>query len=129
MNTYNYMNLTWGLLDEVLGSIERDVASAPLLREWRPRINAWESDHALFLEAELPGVEPSQVEVSIEGEVLTLKGQPDTADKRPNFGRQLVLPFAVDAAAVKATFANGILALTLPKAATAQRHLIAVDAA
>ena len=129
MNGYNYMNMAWGLLDEVLNAFEQDVQSAPLLREWRPRINAWESDQTLVLEAELPGVEPGQVEVSIEGDVLTLQGKPDQSDKRPQFGRQLKLPFAVEVDAVKAVFANGILTLTLPKAAAAQRRLIAVDAA
>lgn len=129
MNNYNYMNMAWGLLDEVLNSIERDVQGAPLQREWRPRVNAWESDKALVLEAELPGVEPGQVEVSIEGDVLTLQGKADASDKRPQFGRQLKLPFAVEVEAVKAAFANGILTLTLPKAAVAQRRLIAVDAA
>ena len=129
MNSYNYMNMAWGLLDEVLNTFEQDVQSAPLLREWRPRINAWESDQALVLEAELPGVEPGQVEVSIEGDVLTLQGKPDQSDKRPQFGRQLKLPFAVEVDSVKAAFANGILTLTLPKAAAAQRRLIAVDAA
>ena len=83
----------------------------------------------LVLEAELPGVEPGQVEVSIEGDVLTLQGKPDQSDKRPQFGRQLKLPFAVEVDSVKAAFANGILTLTLPKAAAAQRRLIAVDAA
>ena len=129
MNNYNYMNMAWGLLDEVLNSIERDVQRAPLLREWRPRINAWESDQALVIEAELPGIEPSQVEVSIEGDVLTLQGKVDDADKRPKFGRQLKLPFAVEVGAVKAASANGILTLTLPKATAAQRHLIAVNVA
>ena len=129
MNGYNYMNMAWGLLDEVLNAFEQDVQSAPLLREWRPRINAWESDQTLVLEAELPGVEPGQVEVSIEGDVLTLQGKPDQSDKRPQFGRQLKLPFAVEVDSVKAAFANGILTLTLPKAAAAQRRLIAVDAA
>ena len=129
MNSYNYMNMAWGLLDEVLNAFEQDVQSAPLLREWRPRINAWESDQALVLEAELPGVEPGQVEVSIEGDVLTLQGKPDQSDKRPQFGRQLKLPFEVDADAVKAAYANGILTLNLPKAAAAQRRLIAVNAA
>ena len=129
MNSYNYMNMAWGLLDEVLNSIERDVQGAPLQREWRPRVNAWESDKALMVEAELPGIEPGQVEVSIEGGLLTLKGKADESEREPQFGRQLKLPFDVDIAAVKATFANGILTLTLPKAAAAQRHLIAVEAA
>jgi HSP20 family protein len=129
MNDYNYMNMAWGLLDEVLNAFERDVHDAPLLREWRPRINAWESDQALMIEAELPGIEPGQVEVSIEGELLTLQGKADEAEKRPRFGRQLKLPFAVDVDAVKAAYANGILTLTLPKAAAAQRRLIAVHAA
>ncbi len=132
MNGYNYMNMAWGLLDEVLNAFEQDVQSAPLLREWRPRINAWESDQTLVLEAELPGVEPGQVEVSIEGDVLTLQGKPDEADKTdkcPQFARQLRLPFAVEVDAVKASFANGILTLTLPKAAAAKRRLIAVGSA
>ena len=129
MNNYNYMNMAWGLLDEVLNAFDQDVQHAPWLREWRPRVNAWESDKALVLEAELPGVEPGQVEVSIEGDVLTLQGKADASDKRPQFGRQLKLPFAVEVEAVKAAFANGILTLTLPKAAVAQRRLIAVDAA
>ena len=128
MNDYNYMNMAWGLLDEVMNSFERDVVSNPLLREWRPRINAWESDQQLVVEAELPGVEPGQVEVSIEGDVLSLQGKADDKEKRPQFGRQLKLPFAVEADAVKAAFADGILTLTLPKAAAARRRLIAIEA-
>lgn len=128
MNDYNYMNMAWGLLDEVMNSFERDVVSNPLLREWRPRINAWESDQQLVVEAELPGVDPGQVEVSIEGDVLALQGKADDKEKRPQFGRQLKLPFAVEADAVKAAFADGILTLTLPKAAAARRRLVAVEA-
>lgn len=130
MNNYNYMNMAWGLLDEVLNAFERDAHSeASLQREWRPRINAWESGEALTLEAELPGIEPGQIEVSVEGDLLTLQGKADKEGKRPGFNRQLKLPFAVDMASVKAASAHGILTLTLPKAAAAKRRLIAVEAA
>jgi HSP20 family protein len=95
-----------------------------------PRINAWEGDDALVLEAELPGIDPGQVEVGVEGATLTLKGKrPDRGadDPAADFERHLELPFVVDANAVKAVYRHGILTLTLPRAASAQRKAIAIE--
>jgi HSP20 family protein len=94
-------------------------------------VNAWENDNGLILEAEMPGATPESVEVAVEGSELTLKGtRPVHGEgKGQPFERRFDLPFDVDSGAVQAKFRNGMLTLALPKAASARRRQIAVQAA
>lgn len=92
-----------------------------------PRIDVSETDGQYVIEAELPGVDPKEVDLSLDGDVLTIKGEKriDREDKNKDyhlverahgaFSRSVVLPFAADADAIKATFDKGVLRVTAPK--------------
>jgi len=105
-----------------------------------PAVNVWETEHELHAEAELPGVEPGNVEVSVEGNELSIKGQRTireaegaTYHRRERgagtFSRVLRLPVEVNAEAVKATLKDGVLSIVLPKAEAARPRKIPVTVA
>jgi HSP20 family protein len=91
-----------------------------------PKLDIAEADHALTVTAELPGVDPKGVELTVEGDLLTIKGE-KTEEKRDEqgekrvyeraygaFARSVRLPFAPDPDAVTASFDKGVLTLAMP---------------
>ncbi len=88
----------------------------------------YETDSDVVIKAELPGVKPEEVDVSIANNVLTIKGEhkEEREDKETNywhkelrygnFSRSLRLPTSVDSDRADAVFENGVLTLTIPKA-------------
>jgi HSP20 family protein len=136
MNGYDeFVGWPWRLLDDYFGdgaAPRRLNFSADLSAGRYPRVNVWESDEGLALEAELPGVDPKGVDVCVEGFELTLKGErPGMSKDDPGlrFERRFELPFAVDPAAVQARYRLGVLSLTLPKEPGARKRRIEVQAA
>ena len=105
-----------------------------------PALNLREDDDALYLEAELPGLELQDIEIFVTGNTqLTLKGErkppvvENGAQHRQErgfgkFTRTLTLPFAVDDSAVEARFENGMLHVRLPKHEAARPRKIAIKA-
>lgn len=105
-----------------------------------PATNLYETGDTYVLTAELPGVVPSDIEVSIEGTTVTIRGERkiDYADSGTNihrlerqsggFRRAFELPLAVDPDHVEALHKNGVLMLRLPKAPEHQPRQIAVQA-
>jgi HSP20 family protein len=103
-----------------------------------PAVNVWADEHAVFVEADLPGVDPSKLDVSVtEGNRLTISGErPEVTvenavwhrQERGNgtFVRELTLPTLVDADKVEARYDQGVLRLTLPKADAAKPRKITV---
>jgi HSP20 family protein len=104
-------------------------ASPGALPGFSPRLDVRETDEEYVIAAELPGLEESDFEVSLDDDVLTLKGEKRTSheDEREglrhvetrsgSFQRRLRLPVPVDADAVKASFKNGVLTVTVRKPA------------
>jgi HSP20 family protein len=95
--------------------------------QWVPALDVSESDKAVLVKAELPGLDVKDVEVSIAGNVLTLRGEKkeEKEEKAKNyhrversygaFERAVQLPCPVKGDLVQATFKNGILTVELPK--------------
>ena len=106
-----------------------------------PPINVFRKQDATLLRAELPGVRPEDLSITVEGHQLTLSGErrlPETAPnmacyrrERPwgKFSRSVRLPEDVDLERVEAQFRNGVLTLTVPVGAAAKPRQIAVKAA
>ena len=100
-----------------------------------PNVEVVEADGgALRVSAELPGLDETDVEVLVEDGVLTLKGEKraETTDRERGYGRferSIALPFAVQEDKAEATFRNGVLSVTLPRAAEApeRRRRIAIN--
>ncbi len=110
-------------------------------RVWVPAMDVAERGDAYIVQAELPGVSPDQVDVSFEQNVLTVRGtKPASFDVQNegelrvfaaervhgSFERSVRLPEFVNADRISATFANGLLTITVPKAEAAQPRKIEV---
>lgn len=115
--------------------------SAPARRGRGPRVQLRDEGESIAMLAELPGLKLEDIELSVEGETVTLKTTPRSAPVPEGFSalrreRQpaalewsFELPYAVDAARASATLEQGRLSVTLPKAAVAKPRTISVTAA
>lgn len=113
----------------------------PTVGAWNPKVELSETTEALNLRAELPGIEPKDIQVVVENGVLMLQGEKrqETEEKDERyyraersygtFARSLRLPANVDAQRVGATFKNGILVVTLPKTAEARGTTVPIKVA
>ena len=104
------------------------------------RIDVKEDDAAYKVQAELPGVPKEDIQVSIDGAVVTLRAEVQQHDEKKDgekllrseryFGsvaRSFQLPVEVDAASAKARYDNGVLTLTLPKKLEGKVQRLAVE--
>jgi HSP20 family protein len=104
-----------------------------------PAIDMSEDDKAYKISAELPGIDPKDIDVSVSGDMLVLKGEKrqekDEKDKNYHFSeraygsfqRAFDLPASVDRDRIAADFSNGVLTVTLPKKAKAQKPQRKID--
>lgn len=102
-------------------------------------LNVWEDEQALFVEADLPGVDAAKLEITVtEGNQLSIQGEraaPEIAgaswvrQERPvgKFARVVELPTLVDADKVEARYDSGVLRLTLPKVEAVKPKRITVS--
>lgn len=111
--------------------------------EWMPSLDVTEGKDAYVVKAEVPGIEPKEVQVSVDDGVLTIKGEKrqekeEKAEKAEHyyraecsygaFARSVRLPGPVDGGKVSASMKNGVLVITLPKTAAAKGTEIRVTA-
>lgn len=136
-------------LDDLFQSFYRDIDSmfekvgASLPAEWRsgdaaplmrqPRMNVSETDTALEITFDLPGVEEKDIDVALTGDMLTVKGEKkmEREEKNKNFHvierssgafqRSLRLPFMAEPSKIEAKLQNGVLTLVLPKPPEVQK--------
>lgn len=106
-----------------------------------PALNVWTNEDGAVVEAKLPGVNPDDIDISVEGQTVTIAGSrthDELAESEKylrrerrsgNFNRSFELPFTVDTDKVEATFKNGILNITLPKSEVEKPKKIAVKSA
>jgi HSP20 family protein len=114
------------LFDDVLragtSGFERQPASMVV-----PQINVSETDRELRITAELPGVSDKDIDVSLDGDILTVRGEKKLERKEEkenfhflersfgSFQRAIRIPFPVEPDKVQAHFENGVLTVTIPK--------------
>ena len=108
--------------------------------QWAPSVDIFEHEGNLVLRAELPGIEPKDVDVHVENNVLTLRGERKFEDEKNGrnyhrversygqFVRSFTLPNDVDRDNVKATFTNGLLEVAIPKREEAKPRQIQISA-
>lgn len=123
----NTMNNPWRLFDELMADLPHDVLNTV----WRgatgryPRVNVWERDDGLALEADVAGIDPKDLDVAVDANVLTIKGAKEQAGgERAEFRRSFRLPFELDSDAIKAHAKNGILTVTVPRKASEKRKIV-----
>jgi HSP20 family protein len=124
------------LFDEMWGGL----AEGPARVGFSPRVDIHEDEAEYRITAELPGLEEKDFDVHLEGGVLTLKGEKrdERSEERKSyrhvesvagsFERRFQLPAEVDPDSVAASYRNGVLTVTLPKAAGARPRTIPVTA-
>ncbi len=107
-------------------ALERIWGNGPV-RPWTPTVDVYETKDSVVVKAELPGVDPKEVEISVEDGTLYLKGErkSESEDQRDgyhrlersygSFARAFTLPDSVDPEKVSAEYKDGLLSVTLPK--------------
>ena len=129
-------------MDQVLGS-ESTLGALGSGRSqvWLPALDAYETENAFVVEADLPGVHQENVEISFEQNVLTIKGTRAPTIQAPEkgelrvftaerltgaFARSIRLPDYVDGERIDASCHDGVLTVTVPKAPSALPRKIAI---
>jgi len=115
-------------------------ASDQFLSGWTPAVDLYEDKDNLYLKAEVPGMKKEDIIISIHDGVLSLSGERKHEEKHSTaevyrserflgrFQRTLTLPTLVDTEKVKATYTDGILSVTLPKAEESKPKQIEIKA-
>ena len=95
--------------------------------EWTPAVDVAETPEQITVKAELPGIDPKEIDISLTGDILTIKGEKksEREEKKENyhlmernygsFSRSLALSAAVNADQIEAKFEKGVLTITCPK--------------
>ena len=102
-----------------------------------PSIEISETDKAIEISAEMPGLERKDVEITIEDDTLTIRGEKKIEENKDKnvqhsertygvFLRVLQLPSGIDPSSVQATMSNGVLKITIPKPAKPEPKKIEV---
>lgn len=129
---------------EMNALFDRGAGFGPIATSWRgafPPVNLYENTDAYVLTAELPGVAPDDIQVSLEESTVSIRGERKiefeghenaSVHRRERqagkFGRSFSLPVRVDADKVEAVHRNGVLMLRIPKSPEAQPRQITVQA-
>ena len=107
---------------------------------WAPKLDFSETKDAFVVKAEVPGVEQKDISVSIQDQMLTIKGEKHKEKEEKDekyhrverswgaFARTIALPAGVDTEKVNATFKDGVLSVKLPKTPAAKGTTIPVKA-
>ncbi len=108
-------------------------------REWTPRFDLAETETAIEVKAELPGLEKKDIDISLEGESLIIKGEKHEEKEEKgkrfhriertygSFCRTVRLPAEVQPDKIEAAYENGVLTVTLPKTEEAKKGVTHIE--
>jgi len=125
--------------NEPFRGFEWSIPETATATTWLPLVDIFEEPDEIRLVAEVPGVKPEDVKISVENNLLTIKGTKEqVAEEKAErvhryertygaFERTFSLAASIDPSRIKATYNLGVLTITLPKAETAKPHLIKVE--
>jgi HSP20 family protein len=128
-------------IERLFDDMWRGAVAAPAASGFAPRLDVVERDGELLVSAELPGLEEKDISVEVHGNVLSLQGEKKSEHEERkagwhwsersygSFRRMVELPVDVEADKASASFKNGVLTITLPKAESAKVRNIPVNAA
>jgi len=106
-----------------------------------PAMNVWSGPEDVVVSAELPGVEPDKIDISVAGDTVTVRGSRELENLKNGesyhrrereagqFTRSLRLPFEIEAGKVEAKFKNGVLEIKLPRAESEKPKKVTVRTA
>jgi HSP20 family protein len=109
------------------------------LTTWAPAVDIFESEHELVVKADLPDVRPEELDIRVENNILTIRGERKFEKKVDeknylrversygSFARSFSLANTVNSEAIKADYKDGVLTLTIPKREEAKPKQIKVN--
>ena len=139
------MNLTryepWNIFDQLCRQMEHIYGeeSVSNASDWVPKIDIREEGDCFTIIADLPGVDPQDIDIATEGGIMTIKGGRDAQKKEENSGyrrieraygsfyRRFTLPDTADTTKISARSNNGVLTIHIPRQEDMQPRRITVD--
>ncbi|MFT5133085.1 MAG: HSP20 family protein [Gammaproteobacteria bacterium] len=127
-----------GWLDPLSADAVNDDNSNVAVSQWRPAVDIREEENQFTIYADIPGVDPKDIDVSMENGVLSIKGERSSEQltesngfrrverSSGSFYRRFSLPDTADAEKIEATSKDGVLKIVLPKHAKLQPKRITV---
>lgn len=109
------------------------------LTTWAPSVDIYETEHELVVKADLPEVDPKDLDIRVENNILTIRGErkfeKNVSEENylrversyGSFARSFTLANTVDSEAIKADYQNGVLKLSIPKREEAKPKQIKVS--
>src|SRR5438309_8110693 len=109
------------------------------LTSWAPAVDIFENEHELVVKADLPDVQPEELDIRVENNILTIRGERKFEKKVDeknylrversygSFSRSFALANTVNSEAIKADYKDGVLTLTIPKREEAKPKQIKVS--
>jgi HSP20 family protein len=103
-----------------------------------PAVNVWVAENNAVITSELPGVEPEDIDISVAGKTLTIRGSRKSEELKEGesfhrrerwhgqFTKTLEMPFSIESGKVEAKFVKGILNISLPRAEAEKPRKISV---
>jgi len=131
------MEKTLAEMDRILGDVNRPLELRSVPRGAFPAVNIYDQGDAVVLYAEMPGVRPQDIDLSVLNETVTLKAQRKAEEDEHDryyrrervageFARTVTLPDPVNPDSVKAQYTNGVLTVRMEKAAQAKAKKIQI---
>ena len=137
----------WSLFDQLQRELERNQGLPSknedngdvVTSDWAPAVDIKEEDNQFIIVADIPGVDPSDIDVHMENGMLTIKGERDTEKKTEREGykrierehgvfyRRFTMPDGVNAEGIEAKSDKGVLTVTIPKQEAVKPRKITVS--
>jgi HSP20 family protein len=123
---FNDIRRSFDLVNAIINSVGEQTSEQSSV-DFRPNVNTRETEDAYHIEVELPGVKKENVDIQVDGNVLTISGERNVRDEVKEedyhkiesryglFSRSFTLPEKVDVSKIEAVFENGVLEVTIPK--------------
>jgi HSP20 family protein len=146
LGRHGIWNTGTGLPEEIRQAFDRFLqpgdgdASNVVTSQWAPRVDIREDEQRFVILADIPGVDPAQIEVNMDKGILTIKGERDAGAvessgkftrierARGAFHRRFALPDSADAEGITANGRFGVLEIVIPKKAQATPRRITINA-
>ena len=114
-------------MEDLWGNLAGEREFLPMKGEWMPAVDVSETKDSLVVKAEIPGMERKDIDISLSGDLLVIKGEKKQKieEKKESFhrietrygafSRSIRVPVSVDSNKIEASYDKGVLKITLPK--------------
>ena len=142
LNRWEPLRGTATLQDQInraFGDVLERTSEESNLTAWAPAVDIFETEHELVVKADLPDVNPQELDIRVENNILTIRGErkfeKEVAENNylrversyGSFARSFSLANTVNSEAIKADYQNGVLTLSIPKREEAKPKQIKVN--